>query len=67
MRKNRIGGKNVSDRSQEPDCAPFEQSLQQARSQQQAPQPFELPTTESAQELQQHESIDEGHHAEMDG
>lgn len=67
MRKNRVGGKNASGRSQELECAPGKQPLQQVRSQQQAPQLFELRTTESAQELQQHEIIDEGYHAEMEG
>lgn len=65
--KNKLGGKKVSGRSQEPDYTAGEQFLRPVKSQQGAPPPFELLTTESAQELQQHEITDEGYRAEMQG
>lgn len=67
MRKRRISGRNVKGQGQEPDGAPDQQHLPSVKPQQETPPPFELLTTESAQELQRHEVADEGPRAEMQG
>lgn len=65
MRRKR--STKVSGQSQDTYCSPGPQRLQPAKSQRQAPQSFELLTTESAQELRRHELMGEGYRAEMQG
>lgn len=67
MRKRRARAADISRQGQEHDGATGQQQLQSVKPEQETPPPFELLTTESAQELQRHEVGNEVHRAEMQG